>query len=175
MYHEGAEMVNPTVNADKAIEVLLYVAARVPNMYHALKVLYFADRLHLERYGRLIYGDSYVAMDKGPVPSAAYDMVKCARGDGFYYLAPEIREALGVRDHILLPKREPDPEYLSASDIECLDQAVATYGRMSFGPLMELSHDAAYKSADQNDFISFEALVHSLPDGEELLAYLNDC
>ena len=168
-------MVSPTVDADKAVEVLLYVAARVPNMYHALKVMYFADRLHLERYGRLIYGDSYVAMDKGPVPSAAYDLVKVARGDGFYCPAPEIREVLQVRDHTLLPQRDPRPEYLSESDVECLDEAIAAYGHMGFGRLMRLSHDAAYRSADQNDFISFEALARSLPAGEELLAYLNDC
>jgi len=166
---------SPLVDADKAVEVLLYVAARVPNMYHALKVLYFADRLHLQRYGRLIYGDSYVAMDKGPVPSAAYDLVKVARGDGIYCPALEIREALGVRGHTLSPQRHARTEYLSESDVECLDEAIADYGQMPFGALMELSHDAAYRSADQNDFISLEAIARSLPDGEAILEYLSDC
>ena len=40
----------------KALEVLLYVVRSCHDMYTALKVIYFADRLHLERYGRLIAG-----------------------------------------------------------------------------------------------------------------------
>ncbi len=42
-------------------------------------MMYFADRLHLERYGRFICGDSYVAMKNGPVPSFTYDILKARR------------------------------------------------------------------------------------------------
>ena len=34
-----------------------------------LKLVYMADRFHLRRYGRLISGDNYYAMQLGPVPS----------------------------------------------------------------------------------------------------------
>ena len=42
-------------------------------------VLLFADKKHLERYGRFITGDTYSAMENGPVPSFAYDVVKCIK------------------------------------------------------------------------------------------------
>jgi uncharacterized phage-associated protein len=43
--------------------------------------MYFADRKHLEKYGRFICGDSYVAMKHGPVPSEIYDILKAVISD----------------------------------------------------------------------------------------------
>ena len=163
------------LDAEKALEVLLYVAERCPDMYNALKVVYFADRAHLAAYGRLICGDSYVAMSHGPVPSGMYDMVKCARGDGITCW-PELRiaDSLEVRGNQLVPLRKANRDLLGESDEECLDKAIQTYKRMPFGMLKERSHDEAYKAADRSDFISLEDLAKSLPDGEELLAHLQD-
>jgi len=164
-------------NPQKAIEVLLYVVQHVPNMYNALKVLFFADKLHLARYGRLIYGDSYCAMKHGPVPSLAYDMVKSSRGESTP-LAPElarvVRECLTIdRNHRITSRRDPDLSLLSPSDLECLREAIGEYGAMPFNELRAISHrDRAYQAADENDFISLEAIVRSLPEGDELLEYL---
>lgn len=55
-------------NPEKALTVWTYIAEKVNDhrgMYH---LLYQADRLHLARYGRLIYGEKYVAGEDGPVP-----------------------------------------------------------------------------------------------------------
>ncbi len=161
-------------NAEKAIEVLLYVAKRVPDVYAALKILYFADKEHLAKYGRLISGDSYVAMRLGPVPSGAYDLVKNARGEGFCMADLPIQEAFTADRTTITPRREPNLDLLSQSDIECLDFAIRRYGHMSLGQLKRLSHrEKAYQDADENDFMSLEQIVLSLPDGEQLLQYLH--
>jgi len=62
---------------------VLYLAARLPRpgLHNIAKVFYFADKRHLREYGRLICGDSYVAMKYGPAPSAIYGMLKAVRGD----------------------------------------------------------------------------------------------
>jgi len=161
-------------DAEKAIEVLLYIAKRVPDMYNALKVLYFADKEHLAKYGRLICGDSYVAMSHGPVPSGAYDLVKYARGDGFCPVDLPVNEAFAVQGYTIIPHREANLDLLSESDLECLDAAIGRYGHLPFSRLRKLSHDAAFKSADQNDFIPLEAIAKSLPDGELLLDYIQN-
>lgn len=162
-------------DAAKAVEVLLYIAPRCPNLYNALKVLYFADRQHLSAHGRLICGDSYVAMSHGPVPSGAYDIIKCIRGDGVCWWADRpIERAFDVQGNHLAPLREAKLEFLSESDIECLDAAIKEYGSLSFGDLKKLSHDSAFHSADQNDTISVEAIARSLPEGDLLLEYLRD-
>ena len=161
-------------DAYKAIEVLLYIAKKVPDMYKALKVLYFADREHLAQYGRLICGDSYVAMSHGPVPSGAYDLVKIARGDGFNFIDIPVDEAFVVRDNVITTHREANLDLLSESDIECLNSAIQQYGPLSFHELRERSHDIAFTSADENDFISLDAIINSLPNSETLLDYVRN-
>lgn len=161
----------------KALEVLLYIATRVadPGFHRVSKILYFADREHLARYGRFICGDSYVAMKHGPVPSGSYDILKHVRGDGLPCPVPGAQAAFRVDDgKLIVPLRESRLECLSASDRECLDAAIANYGKLSFSRLTQLSHDQAWDSADENEFIAVEQIVATLPDADELLRHLAD-
>ena len=65
---------------EKAIETIIYLSGYVDNPSHLgiCKLLYFADKTSLEKYGRFIFGDDYLAMKAGPVPSGAYDLIKAA-------------------------------------------------------------------------------------------------
>lgn len=156
-----------------ALNAVLYVASRVaePTFHKVSKLLYFADRKHLERYGRLIFGDNYVAMKNGPVPSRVYDLLKAARFNHFSVAAFEIEERMsgGRPVPVIRALQEPNLDELSQSDLLCLDEAIAEYGEKCFAELTSLSHDEAWKSADENDFISLEALARSLPNAEALL------
>lgn len=163
-------------DAKVAVEAILYIAtnSQQPTFHHIAKLLYFADRLHLERYGRFICGDDYVAMKHGPVPSRVYDMLKVIR-DGYDYISfPEIKGAFRVQEYTVIPQRKPDFEWLSDSEIKCLNESIAAYDKCTFGQLTKLSHDAAWSSADENDFISLEAIVHSLENSQYLLDYLTN-
>ena len=157
----------------KALEVLLYVAQSVPDMYHALKVIYFADKQHLAEYGRLIYGDSYVAMRLGPVPSVAYDIGKQVRGDG-WCVTKTAADCLEISGNSIVPRRKARMQLLSESERECLDAAIETYGNLPVSGLINRSHDAAWESADQNDLISIEEIARSIPNSEALLDYLKN-
>ena len=158
---------------EKALEVLLYVVRKCPDMYTALKILYFADKEHLSRYGRIISSDRYVAMSHGPVPSGTYDLVKYVRNNWSFLLTIPLNEAFKVEGFSIIPLRDPNLDMLSSSEIECLDSAIARYAGMSFSQLKRLCHDdPAFKAADENDFIPLEAFVKSVPDGERLWEYL---
>jgi uncharacterized phage-associated protein len=160
----------------KTLEVLLYIAHNSNDMYNALKVLYFADNNHLEKYGRLISGESYVAMKEGPVPSGAYDIIKTVRGDAIFQLTGlHLEDAFHMDGNFIVPHRKPNMELISESDIECLNAAIEKYGHMPFGQLKQLSHqEKAYQAADPNDFMSFDTIVESLPSGKDLMEYLAD-
>jgi uncharacterized phage-associated protein len=159
---------------EKAIEALLYIAQETTNVYTVLKVMYFADKAHLEKYGRLICGDSYVAMRYGPVPSGAYDLVKSEREDVGCWTGFAKPDAFTVVGNDIVPKRAAKLDLLSESDRECLDAALKKYGHLPFGALVEISHqDKAYKAADENDFIPLEVIVGNLPNGDALLEYLH--
>lgn len=160
-----------------AVEAVLYIVHRSknPTSHHISKILYFADRLHLVRYGRFISGDAYIAMQNGPVPSGVYDMLKDARGDTIAY---RYIESIGAFDVVngyrVLPKRAPNRGWLSDAAIECIDEALEQYDDKSFGELTRLSHDAAWNAADPNGKISVETILDSLGNPEDLREHLSD-
>lgn len=163
-------------DTDKAIELILYVASRLPDgksTFHTIsKILYFADLCHLDRYGRLISDDNYVAMKHGPVPSAIYDLMKKNPFRGIDKLSEGIFDLEG---YIVRPLRQPDKEYLSKSEVECLDETLSEYGRMNFGELSKESHRDAWKEADENDAIKLEDMINMLPHRDELKQHIFGC
>lgn len=164
----------------RAVELVLYVANKLrhPTFHSVSKVMYFADREHLSRYGSLLTSDSYVAMRHGPVPSAIYDLLKAAAGrqDSFVpSLFSELtRNSLRVEGRYrVTPLREANIELLSLAQRECLDESIRANGRLSFQRLARKSHDAAWKSADENDLIDLRAIAKTLPNAKEVLDYLD--
>lgn len=167
-----------TFDPQKALEAILYVVARLPRptLHTVSKVLYFADQKHLRDYGRLIFGDGYVAMKHGPVPSGAYDILKAARGDGssFRGLDPAVvATSLTVNGgHLVAARRDALADELSESDREAMEWSIGEYGGLSFSQLTERSHDPAWESADENDLIDLAAIVSQQPNAAELREYL---
>lgn len=55
-------MATPVFNSEKSLQAVLYIANRVErkDFHKIFKVLYFADREHLIKYGRPITGDTYI-------------------------------------------------------------------------------------------------------------------
>ena len=162
---------------EKAHQAILFVAKSLPGAdFHRIsKIIYFADKDHLQKHGRLICGDTYVAMKHGPVPSGVYDILKAVRGDGFCEHAERAQNAFEVRSsYTVVPKVDVDLDVFSKSDIECLTAAVKQYGYLNFSRLAELSHDKAWESADENEIIDVEQIIATLPDGPALLEYLQE-
>lgn len=161
---------------EKAVETLLYISPRIGgDMYKTLKILYLADKLHLEGYGTLILGDWYAALPYGPVASNCYDILKFVRGEtDFDAGATHAKDAFSTEDDKIIPKREPDMDFLSRSDRECLDEAIRKYGNKSFGQLKRLTHDPAYNATPKNGRIDIHAIAATLPNGPEVNQFLAD-
>jgi len=164
-------------DAEKALHVIVWLARQVsdPTFHRISKLLYFADRMHLERYGRLICGDSYVAMKHGPVPSELYDMLKAVRGDGLSPHFDQAKQAFRVEAHKrVVPLQDPQLDRFSESDLECLQESVTLHGHLAFSELTNLSHDQAWDSVDENDVIDVEEIIATFPDGNALLEHLRE-
>ncbi|MCW7546886.1 Panacea domain-containing protein [Photorhabdus sp. APURE] len=172
-------MLNARFDSEKAIEAILYVASTAPisDIYHVGKILYFADRLHLERYGRLITGDNYLAMKDGPVAENAYDIIKVARGDGRFI--PNGRDVDVIRSSLSVEGRygnhqirDFDEDVFSDSDIDCINEAIEKYGNLSFKEIRDISHDSVWMAANQNGETPLEVMADSCKDGDKLIASL---
>jgi len=109
---------------EKALVATAYLANRSgETMYTILKMVYVADCIHLERYGRPITGDRFIAMKEGACPSKIYDSMKVLRGDANHNYLPESEHYLEVdpTTYDVVVKDMPSLDALSASEIECLD------------------------------------------------------
>lgn len=150
----------------KGVEILKYLISQgVHDTYHILKAVYFADKYHLEHYGRQVNGNRFVKMPHGPVPSEMYDFIKAARTG--------IVHGFTVIDYDVYCDEEPDLSWLSESDIEALDFGIEEVSDLAFGELKDKSHDEAYNNAEMNQTIPVELIVAPFENADQILEYLN--
>jgi uncharacterized phage-associated protein len=142
--------------------------------YKLCKLVFLSDKLHTVRFGRPITGDEIRAMDYGPVPSNVYDLLKAVVSQGETHEHAHVRKLakhLSVDRSYAYPRfqiaEEVDYRYfLSASELNALDEVVAAHGRKSFDELYQLTHEMpAYKKvwddperSSRNPLMLFEDL-----------------
>lgn len=154
-------------------EALAYIASKAhdnkSNFYNVLKVFYLADKLHMERYGRFIFDEQYAAMEKGPVPSIAYDVIKKIKGEDAFNKDIDISEvsfSVSLSGYNIIPSRKANLDYFSNSDIECINEIIMKSNKEDLG---DLSHDEAWKNTKRNTIMDPEAIISSLENKEDLL------
>lgn len=165
---------------DVTLQAILYILDKMGgscDIHKICKILYFADQHHLSLYSRSITGDSYIAMQYGPVPSRVDDILKAVRGDS-YFSKPEYTEDLSsafafVNKYIIKAKKRPDLDYLSDTDIECLDKSVALCRNKSFGELTEFSHGMAWTSTQRDRTMSVKDILREVGDEEAYAEYVD--
>jgi len=127
----------------KAAQALNYFARQGGgsiNKLKALKLLFFADRYHLRKFGRPVSECVYYAMTHGPVASEAKSIAEeCAT------LPPKAREYVRKyirkgEDYDFSAVAEMDAAVLSASDREALEFAWKNFGRFGKYTLRDITH-----------------------------------
>ena len=166
-------------NKDVALQAMLYVLSKLgtADMHKVSKILYFADRSHLSKYARSITGDDYIKMSYGPVPSNVYDIMKAVRGDSFFANTSEAKALEQyfkfVNSKDIMPLMCANLDYLSESDVECLDEAIAMCKDLIFEELTRLSHDFAWTNTALNGKMSIKDMLCEVGDSEEYIEYVN--
>jgi len=165
-------------NPQKIIEVITWIAKRLPDSdrYTILKTLFYGDKFHLQKYGRPITGDTYIKMAAGPVASYAYDLIK---KDAF--LPREIliaaSQAFNVDDNpyaAIVAMRDPSLDWLSGTDLACLEEAASHCCGKDFHTLKRETHlEPAWAEASMNGEMDFALFIdEGAPDREGLLEYM---
>ena len=145
-------------------------------MHKLCKILYFADQRHLSQYGRSITGDTYIAMQFGPVPSCVDDILKALRGDSFFS-----DHVADLKDKIVFENRyivkglvQPDMDALSVSDVECLAYAIDLCKDKSFPELTAFSHGLAWCNTKRDRTMSVKDILREAGDDEAYVEYIAD-
>jgi uncharacterized phage-associated protein len=149
---------------DKALEALCWIAREWPGVtaFYVSKIMFYAEKFHLNRYGRPIMADTFKAMENGPVPSTVLNYIN--GHERAAQMTNRVRAAVRVtpnhgRKHVEAT-REPNAALLSDSDIECLRDALALCRNMSFGQLSDMTHrERAWANADLNQTMDYEDFI----------------
>lgn len=159
------------VNTAKALESILWLAnaRRGIDVYHVVKAAFYADKYHLNNYGRPISGDDYRADMYGPLGDVVYGLL---RGDPLEILALGGNGALpfkvSKKKFVVSPEREANERKLSKSDIEALRHGLDFVAGKSFNDLFEVSHDDPAYIAANGGRIKYEDLLDADdPDRDE--------
>jgi uncharacterized phage-associated protein len=154
---------------------ILYILEKLPCIgTHTLaKILFFADQKHLALYGRKVINDTYIKMPKGPVPSIVYDAIKTVKGvnsnESFLIGSIEVKNGYKV-----ISGSKPEMDFLSVTDVECLDQSIEENGSLHFYDLTDKSHGSAWESALMNGCISDIKIVEEVNPDEWIVNLIHE-
>lgn len=152
---------SPSASYRKIRESLLFVMSKahgrgyVPTQYDLVKSLFIADYHHMNRYGRPVTFDTPVAMLRGPVPSAAYNMLKPSFNWATIFgekaapfkMRASTRGKAPVFEYFEVLS-EPDLNLLSKSDQAQLESALSYVIEKGFFYVRDWTHELeAYKAA----------------------------
>jgi uncharacterized phage-associated protein len=152
------------ISEEKALEALLWIANEWKNItpFYLSKVLFFAEKDHLNKYGRPIIADTYIAMSYGPVPSTVRDYVE---GN---YLFSDYADAIAASIEVnrttryteIQARRAPRMNVFSDSDIDCLRAAIEKCKHIVFKTLSEWTHlEKAWLNAPANGPMDYEDFI----------------
>jgi uncharacterized phage-associated protein len=172
-------MYAPEEKREIIINTLLYILQRLGgtgDFHKVFKILYFADEKHLARYGTAINPDKYEVKQYGPVPSMAYEILKSLRGDGFMVeLKHEFTPYFELtNNHTVKAIAEPDMDYLSESEVQCIDESIEENQNLGFKGRTDKSHDTAYQNADEDGYISFIEMAKVGGANDAMIDYIID-
>lgn len=123
------------------------------DVYHIVKTAYCAQQLHFVKYASRLYVDDITALPFGPVPSFIYDILKAARGDSVpeAFLSKEVADqfvaSIAYENELFYAKERYDDDFLSVSNIECLNEAIAMVSSKGFKDIYDMTHKAEYERA----------------------------
>lgn len=176
-------LMNFLFDENKAISAVLFIAQALKEQgvsaeFHKIfKILYFAEMEHLADWGRPITGDHFVAMEAGPVPSKIYDILKSQRPekrDDCWYTDPgRYKDFFEVFNYDVTPKKDPDMDEFSKSDLECLSKSIEENAFLTFGELCDKSHGEAWKGSTPNREMSFMDIAKEGGANEEMKKYIS--
>lgn len=125
---------------DKFANAVAYLALKCPGTtkMKICKLLFYADKRHLVKYGRPITGDQYYKLPHGPVPTRGLDML---RGNASAAEVALLKKYISMVGNGVFPRRAPDKKIFSKTDLETMDWVCRKYGQLNAATLRRLSHN----------------------------------
>lgn len=168
---------NFSVNTEKAVEAVAFVASERPGLSQKFfaKIFFYAEKWHLNDYGRPIIADTYIAMKQGPVPSTVRDLILqkwnwTEKPENFDASIKVIDDCGLFR---VIAREGAQFDRLSNTDKAMLRKAIAFCADMTPDELSAISHqDRAWYETERDRPIDVEKLIDDEnPDRDAIIQY----
>ena len=156
-----------------------------------MKLLFYADKYHLEKYKKSIFNTIYTKLEHGPVPQSTHSLLHDALSLKMHNGLPlEYREEAKIINQFIdinimtqdskqkmikIKKKEnnkSNKDFFSVSELEILEKVVEEFKDMNTSDISELSHQTkAWQSVDMRQPISTFNMVDNLVD-RKFISYL---
>ena len=168
-------------NEDKALSALAFIASERPGFsaFFVSKIMFYAEKAHINAYGRPVLGDNYVKMQDGPVPSKIKNYV-----DEKWH---KVKKPAHFEDFVTINhgewvswlyrgKQVSDFALLSDSDKDCLREAIAFCEPKSKEELSDLTHlEKSWLNARPNRWMDYRDFVDDdNPHKADILAMMQE-
>jgi len=156
--------------SQKIKEVMLYVLSKTGDIgyFRLMKTIFCADRQNLLTWGDQVTSLDYFARKHGPVPSAIYgELLNIYHGSASTY-----SDIVSVKGNFLVhANRLPNLDYLSETDKESLDKAIAELEGKNRTQIEEYLHESVYKRvlATKSQHYSLEDIAESAGASEKVI------
>jgi len=147
-----------------------------------MKLLFFADKYHLQRYGRPIFYDTYIKLPHGPVPSLTLniiDSINETENEDLKEFTEKFRQHIGIGEKqfrneisqtVFRPKTDFDEEHFSLSEIEILDEVSRKFKNDTAAHISDISHELPeYRMTEMTDTIDYSEMA---PENREYIEYI---
>ena len=141
------------------------------DLHAGLKACYFADKAHLNEYGRPIFGATYKAMKFGPVPLEIYEMMK---GEAIWLIESGTMSfpwQLSGHRLVSTDNSQADLSPLSETDRAHLTRGLELSMDMSFSERTAATHGSDWQKA-RLGMIRYEDMIEEGPKKAALIEYL---
>jgi len=121
------------ISEKKNINAIVFFASKSPNneinRLKLMKLLWLADRMHLNKFGRLILKDKYSALPHGPVPSSTMNSTQ-----------KSIENFFSVNGFTIRATGDFDNRFFSKTDLQIMYEVWNSFGDKDQFELEKYSH-----------------------------------
>jgi uncharacterized phage-associated protein len=146
------------VNTKSVVQTICYILQNTGpiDKLKIVKMVYFADKLHLQLYGRTITGDSYCVMKNGPVGSTTLDVLnenlEYLDENDIEYSKGYLRKLSSDSKFYEASNAQNELDYLAKSDKKVLDQIIQKFSKIDSLELVEITHKYPEWKQYEEDF-----------------------
>ncbi len=147
-----------------------------------MKLMYFADKKHLEKYGRVVFYDDYRKLPRGPVASLTLNIISntdAREGDDLKLYVDSFLNLVDLQKvknketnsiTKFIPKTAFNNSLFSKSELEIMENISKEYKNYTKEKISEESHLLKeYKNTEMNDFIN----IYDMTENKDLKDYLS--